>query len=63
MVGRGRFLRSGAGGKRGCPMSEREPLMRTVMLPSIRDNVQINLFMAGLLISVVLSLVLWFFRR
>jgi multiple sugar transport system permease protein len=39
------------------PDRTKQPL--SVMLPSIRDNVQINLFMAGLLISVVLPIVIF----
>ncbi|MBE1585382.1 carbohydrate ABC transporter permease [Nonomuraea angiospora] len=39
------------------PDRAKQPL--SVMLPSIRDNVQINLFMAGLLISVVLPIVIF----
>jgi len=39
------------------PDRTKQPL--SVMLPSIRDNVQLNLFMAGLLISVVLPIVIF----
>ncbi|MEV4360019.1 carbohydrate ABC transporter permease [Nonomuraea sp. NPDC049625] len=39
------------------PDRAKQPL--SVMLPAIRDNVQINLFMAGLLISVVLPIVIF----
>ncbi|TCC57509.1 carbohydrate ABC transporter permease [Kribbella pittospori] len=39
------------------PDRTKQPL--SVMLPSIRDNVQINLFMAGLLISVVLPIIIF----
>ncbi len=39
------------------PDRTKQPL--SVMLPSIRDNVQVNLFMAGLLISVVLPIVIF----
>ncbi|MEV1173162.1 carbohydrate ABC transporter permease [Nonomuraea sp. NPDC049784] len=39
------------------PDRTKQPL--SVMLPSIRDNVQISLFMAGLLISVVLPIVIF----